>query len=160
RMSAVVPYPTLFRSSDSLARQRKAEAIILAGIEREKQMWRRGVGFSVYPTFPDVNPYYGRLTVRYLWGLTVLSNARDLSRALAAALREGIAMADDVAPAMKVARVPESVASIEDAWAAASAGGRSATRAKAYVEAAIDFTKPEAVPVWRADTVSDRALLA
>src|SRR5207245_2124429 len=142
------------------ARRGKAEAVILAGIGRERQMWRRGKGFSMYPGLGEVHDHYSPLVVRHLWSLDALAGAPGASPALREALAEGTAMADDVAKAFRLKRVPDRIVSIEDAYATVLSGdSRAADRARHYVETAIDFgTEPRARSAR--DAVSERALLA
>jgi hypothetical protein len=150
----------MFLSASDPAKKLTAESIVLSGIAREKKMWRKGKGFSIYPEQREVHSYYSPLVVRHLWTLSALSAVPGLSKALAAAVREGMEMADDVAKAFKVARAPDAIHSIEDAYAAASAGPKPALRAKQWVEAAIDFTGPEPRARAAIDKVRERVLLA
>ena len=122
------------------SRRANAEAVILAGIGRERRMWHRGKGFSMYPDMGDVHDHYSRLVVRHLWSLEALAGAPGIPPALREALAEG---------------------TIEDAYAVAQAGeARAADRARDYVETAIDFGGAEPRARSGRDAVSDRALLA
>jgi hypothetical protein len=85
-------------------------------------MWLRGRGFKLYPESPgDPDPHWGPKTARHLWSLTLL---RDLSgraapsRALAGALDQAMAMADDTSRAYRLDWPPQQLSSCEDAYAA------------------------------------------
>ncbi len=55
-------------------RRKKAEAVILAGIRREKQMWIKGKGFKAYPEGPNhPESYLGQKAASYLWNLSLLN---------------------------------------------------------------------------------------
>ena len=56
----------LWLTADGPARREKAESVILAGIARERRMWRKGKGFSMYPEQREVHAHYSPLVVRHL----------------------------------------------------------------------------------------------
>lgn len=116
-----------------------AEELIIAGVAREETMWRRGRGFAAYPDSPGIAEHYTPAVVRYLWQLSALEHVPGLSAAAARAVRSGLEMAEDVAKARRMSRVPARIESMEDAYAVALAGppGRRA-EARAYVEANLD----------------------
>jgi hypothetical protein len=120
KMLAASAMYTLADADD--ARREQAEAIIVAGIRREASMWLRGRGFKLYPESPgDPDRQWGPKTARHLWSLTLLRDRPGraaLSRALAGALDQGMAMADDTSRAYRVDWPPQQLSSCEDAYAA------------------------------------------
>ncbi len=160
-LSAVV----MFLSADEPALRQRAEEIILAGIARERQMIRRdrdgrGRGFAMYPEEPSVSEHYTPKVVQHLWSLDGLAELNGLSEQLVDAVREGIAMADDVAGACRMARVPERVQTMDDAWALAVRAPR--RRREALELVARTVCLDESGPRLRAPArrVDERATLA
>ncbi|MFO0588422.1 MAG: hypothetical protein U0441_12810 [Polyangiaceae bacterium] len=101
----------------------RAEAIILAGVERETRMWLRGRGFKMYPeSSPTPDTYWGPKASRYLYNLGMLSEMRP-SRALAGAINDGLYMARDTAAAYQMEWPPRRPSTCEDAYAAVRFGG-------------------------------------
>ena len=77
-LAAVVMWLT----SEGPGRRKKAESVIVAGIARERTMWKRGLGFAMYPESEGVNAHWGGLAARHLWSLTSLQGAPGVSGAL------------------------------------------------------------------------------
>src|SRR5262249_47393747 len=106
----------------------RAEAIVLAGVRRERTMWLQGRGFKMYPeSSNDPNAYWGALAARHLWNLALLSalgGDAAPGRALAGAIEEGLAMARDATKAYGLAWPPRVASTCEDAYAALRFGGR------------------------------------
>ena len=138
--------------------RRNAEQIILAGIEREKKMLRPGRGFAMYPDDEDANGHYGRAAVRYLWSLDQLDSVPDLSASLRRAATDGLALADIAGDAYGIKRVPETISSRADAYAAATSGN--APAAERYFDELLDFSGEEVTLRRRTDPVETRATLA
>lgn len=113
----------MYALADGAARRDKAEAIILAGVQRETKMWLRGRGFKMYPdSGPEPNTYYGPKAARYLHNLALLSELRP-SRSLSGAIEEGLAMARDAAAAYRLDWPPRRPSTCEEAYAALRFGG-------------------------------------
>lgn len=86
-------------------------------------MWLRGNGFKMYPeSSPHPDTYWGPKAARYLYNLAFLADLRP-SRALGAAIDEGLSMARDAAAAYRIEWPPRRPASCEDAYAAIRFGG-------------------------------------
>ncbi|MDD9943197.1 MAG: hypothetical protein OXU20_19310 [Myxococcales bacterium] len=120
-------------------RRRQAEEIILAGIEREERMWWTQKGFCMYPDAGHINHFYSQLAVKHLWSLRGLEELPSLSRSLRRALVRGLEMADDVAKAHGLRRVPKNIACAHDAWVAIQAGDEALQpEARAYLDALVD----------------------
>lgn len=101
-------------SSDDM---RKAESIILAGIEREKSMWEKGRGFRMYPDSNSISEHYSELAARYLLSsLGAFKGFPKITPALKKACHEGFEMAWDVVNAHKIAYPPKEPASCRDAY--------------------------------------------
>jgi hypothetical protein len=160
-ISAVFMYLTSTSDKD----RRAAEEIILAGVAREQRMLRTGQGFLMYPDSSFVSEHYSHLAVRYLWTLRQLDELPGVSARLRQAARQGVVLADTAARAHRMERVPRKISSIEDAHAAATGGGDVAA-ARAFIEAAVDFSAvagrgaPRARSRRPSHAVADRALLA
>ena len=155
-LSACVMYLT----AHGPARQKKAEGVILAGIARERRMWKKGKGFSMYPENGDVNTYYSPLVVRHLWALAAIGDVPGISAALKGAVKEGLAMADDVARPFAVERIPSKIKSVEDAYAVAIGPEKRRPQAKDWIATAVDLKAKEPVPRSPRDRVTDRAMLS
>lgn len=113
----------MYALADTPHRRDRAEAIIVAGVERETRMWLRGRGFKMYPeSSPHPDTYWGPKAARYLYNLALLADLRP-SRALGAAIDEGLSMARDAAAAYRIEWPPRRPASCEDAYAAIRFGG-------------------------------------
>src|SRR5262249_23923650 len=128
----------MYLIAEGPVRRKKAESVILAGIAREKRMYKKGRGFSMYPERDGVHEYYSPLVVRYLWALSTLGDVPGLSAALRTAVAEGLEMADDVARPFKVERIPSRIESIEDAYAVATGPERRRAQARDWVVSAVD----------------------
>src|SRR5256885_1201500 len=103
-----------------------------------------GQGFSVYPGHGQVAQYYSRLAARYLWNLRPLADLRDASAALRRAGTDGLAMADDAGRAHGMAPIPESVDTVEDAYAVAVSGGAARrSEVREYLEELLDVARGE-----------------
>ncbi len=113
----------MYLSTASPVTRSLAEEIILAGLAREHKMHLPGRGFSLYPGGKRVSEHYSPLAVRYLWTLDQLDEVPDLSGNLRSALEDSREMVADAAAAHGLAPCPDRIASIEDAYAAATAGG-------------------------------------
>jgi hypothetical protein len=156
-LSASVMYLT----AQGPVRRQKAESVILAGIAREKRMYKKGRGFSMYPERgDDVHDYYSPLVVRHLWGLSALGDVPGLSAALKEAIDDGLAMADDVARPFGVERVPSKIESIQDAYAVALRSEKRRAQARDWIASAVDLAGRDPTPRAPRDQVSDRALLS
>lgn len=155
-LSACVMYLTAHGPS----RQKKAEGVILAGIARERRMWKKGKGFSMYPENGDVNAYYSPLVVRHLWALAAIGDVPGISPALKGAVKEGLAMADDVARPFAVERIPSKIKSVEDAYAVAIGPEKRRPQAKDWIATAVDLKAKEPLPRSPRDRVTDRAMLS
>lgn len=136
----------MYLSAGSERARAEAADIICAGVARERTMWRRGRGFTPYPDVDEVSAYYSPAVVRYLWSLARLEGLRELPPGLQRALREGLELADDVAPALRLSRVPRHIGSLEDAYAVAHADPTRHAEARAYVEAQLPADEPGARP--------------
>lgn len=94
-----------FSNGDGSRRER-AEAIILAGVRRERSMWLPGRGFKMYPESADTpNDHYGRLAAGYLRNLDLLRED-DASPALLDAVEEGLQMSTDATRAYGISWPP------------------------------------------------------
>jgi hypothetical protein len=136
-------------AGDDRRRRERAEAIVLAGVRREKSMWLQGRGFKIYPeSSNDPDRYWGAKAARHLWNLALLADLRGDAtpgRALAVSIDEGLAMARDATKAYGLAWPPRDVATCEDAYAALRFGAgetdaRVAARAVDFVRSRRDAT--------------------
>lgn len=127
----------MYLTADGPVRRKAAHRIILAGVAREETMWQRGRGFAMYPGEHDISDYYSPLAARYLWALRSVRDAPALPHDLQRAVRTGLAMADDAAEAHGIRRVPESLRTLDEAWAHVS-DGRPAGPAVALVDRLVD----------------------
>jgi hypothetical protein len=110
-----------FADAGSIKRS-TAEAIIIAGVRREEQMWLRGQGFKMYPEMNNVpDNYYGPKAARYLWNLSLLRDISGsrLSDSLAVAIEKGLIMAEDATRAYKLDWPPKHITNCEEAFAVA-----------------------------------------
>ena len=112
-LSAVAMY--LFSSQP--ADMNHAEEIILSGIAREKTMWLRGRGLSMYPNCSTPDDYWGPMTVWHLWSLRRLEDVPGMSPALRRAMRDGLAIADDAGDAYGLKRLPKRITNPVEAYA-------------------------------------------
>ncbi len=149
----------MYLTSTEVSTKTQAEEIILAGIARERQMLRPRKGFSMYPGRRRVSEFYSRLAVRYLWSLDRLEQVASVSPSLRKAVAEGLAMADTAARAHGMERWPQRLQHMEDAYAAATAGG-DANAVRVFIDAHVDFSGPVAQLRRQQHAVADRALLA
>jgi hypothetical protein len=117
-------------SSDG-RRRRQAEAVILAGVQREARMWLPGRGFKMYPN-SDNQPhsYLGPLAARYLKQLTLLEQMEDSTRSplLREAITQALKMADDALQAYQVAWPPAAAETCEEAYSVLRFGSGAARR--------------------------------
>ncbi len=127
----------MYLSAASPVARSLAEEIILAGLAREHKMHLPGRGFSLYPGGKRVSEHYSPLAVRYLWTLDQLDEMPDLSGSLRSALEDSREMVADAAAAHGLARRPDRIASIEDAYAVVTAGG-DAEGALGFVRSSLD----------------------
>ncbi len=113
------------------AQKARAEAIILAGIAREKRMWLRGRGFKMYPESSNTpNNYYGKKAARYLHNLALI----DPTAALGEAIRQALNMVNDACEAYRIKWPPPAPMSCEQAYAGARFGDAAAgSEATAFV---------------------------
>ncbi len=136
-------------AGDDDDRASKAEAIVVAGIERERRNWLPGRGFTTYPdrgyTLPDT--YYGPKAAKYLWNLGLLKelNTRG-SAALSEAIELGLKMAEDTTAAYQISFPPSSARSCEEAYAVLRFGASSDAAAALSVARARAEVKDKVVP--------------
>ncbi|MCU0655650.1 MAG: hypothetical protein MUF64_10285 [Polyangiaceae bacterium] len=105
-------------SGQDTARRARAEAILLAGVRRERSMWLRGRGFKMYPDSGDEpNAYWGPKAAMHLWYLATLRDSSP-SKALLQGIDECLEMAADVTRASRLPWPPENPGSCEDAYRA------------------------------------------
>lgn len=131
-LSAVVMYLTC-----EPAMRPKAEAIVLAGIARERRMMRSYGGFRMYPDTDYFSAHYSSLAARYLLKLADLEGQPGLSAPLSRAIAEGLGMGRAVAAYHEIVRLPKHIGCAEDAWAAAADEGRWAEVGR-YLEGIVD----------------------
>ncbi len=149
----------MYLSASDPVTARKAEEIIIAGAARERSMFTRKRGFRMYPDSCYFSQHYSKLAVRYLWKLSGLSKVKGLSRALRAAVEDGLAMADLAARHHGLRRVPQAIESIEDAFEAARAGVQT-DAVRRFVKGAVDLSGPVPRPSQPKHAVHDRCVLA
>jgi hypothetical protein len=149
----------MYLTAKNEGQRNTAEQIILVGIAREQKMIRPGQGFAMYPNNSNVNDYYSKQAVRYLWKLNQLDKIPDISKNLRQAVRDGISLADQAARAHKMLRFPKQIQSIEDAYTLAAAG-KSSDAVGQFIENLIDFSGPVASLKKRQHAVADRHTLA
>ncbi len=104
--------------------RRKAEDIILAGIEREKMMFVSDRGFQSYPGRGDAGGWLSQAATRHLLAALGPLSRCNLSPGLSAACKEGLGMAKDAARAHKLAFPPATVHTCKDAYEAVVHGGK------------------------------------
>jgi len=112
----------------------------------------------MYPDDRDANDYWGPPAVRYLWSLDQLEAVPELSPSLRRAATEGLALADTAAEAYGIKRVPKTIVSLADAYAAATAGN--APAAEKYFAKILNFTGKDVTLHRHTDPVETRATLA
>lgn len=156
----VLASAVMWLTAEGPAARSTAESAILAGLARERTMWKQGRGFSMYPQMSDVNRHYSPLVVRHLWRLAPLAGAPEASRALGDAVRDALAMANDVAKPFKLQRVPARIACMEDAFTVAREAASRRSEARTCVLKAIDLAGAEPTLRERGDRVGERAELA
>ncbi|MBN1997246.1 hypothetical protein JW935_06830 [candidate division KSB1 bacterium] len=94
----------------------KAESMIVAGIQREAKMFRRGNGFLMYPDSSHMSEHYSRLATEYLlYGLKSLSGVAS-SQALQNACSYGLQMAQNAAQFHGIQFPPKKVSSCREAY--------------------------------------------
>jgi hypothetical protein len=104
-------------SDNDPKRQAKAEAIIIAGVRRERSMWLKGRGFKMYPESSDTpHDYYGPKAARYLFHLDTLKSMTK-SPTLLNAINEALIMAQDAANAYRIQWPPSQGKGCEEAYA-------------------------------------------
>ncbi|MFS8071827.1 MAG: hypothetical protein ACMG6S_36110, partial [Byssovorax sp.] len=120
----------MYALADDAERRGRAEAILIAGARREETMWLRGRGFKMYPessSQPDT--CWGPLAARHLRSLGLLRDLRGPAapgHALARAIDEALAMADDASRAYGLAWPPTTPRTCEEAYATICSGPESA----------------------------------
>ncbi|KHD06326.1 hypothetical protein PN36_10295 [Candidatus Thiomargarita nelsonii] len=150
----------MYLTAKNEGQRNSAEEIILAGIAREQKMIRPKQGFAMYPNDIEINEYYSELTVRYLWKLEELDAIPDLSNNLRQAMREGVSMADNVAQAHDMQRVPSEVQNIEDIYTLAVLWEDNHAVGRELIENLIDFSGSEPCLKVPQHAVVDRQSLA
>lgn len=124
-------------AGDDPPRREAAEAILLAGVRRETQMWLPGKGFKLYPeSRAEPHAYYGPKAARYLHYLELLRDVcGGVTPELRAALDEARKMARDAAAAYRLDWPPAHPMTCEEAYATVRFGTDPAARARALVRA-------------------------
>lgn len=120
----------------------RALEIILVGISREKTMLRPGRGFAMYPDDDYISDHYSPLAVRYLWSLERLAGLADLPDTLRDAAYEGLELADVAGKAHGMSRVPASIDTMAEAYAAVT-GGHAGGQVEAFIGEDLDFLGDE-----------------
>lgn len=151
--------------------RKKAEAVITAGIRREKSMWLTGKGFKVYPDAPNnADSYLGVKAATYLWNLSLLEdslksgfaggnnsgrNAKsEVSTDLRDAIREGLEMVADVTKAYKMQWPPQSFTGCSEAYAALKFSNNGiAEKALSFVQKTVKEFPTEKKPIQRPSNV-------
>jgi hypothetical protein len=130
--SKILSACAMFAFSDSdPKRQARAEAIIIAGVRRERLMWLKGRGFKMYPESDNTpNTYYGPMTARYLFHLDTLKTMTK-SPPLLSAIQEAIEMATDAARAYQLPWPPNQGKGCEEAYAVLRFGTDQAAKERA-----------------------------
>jgi hypothetical protein len=107
----------LFAGDDGVRRAR-AEAILLAGVRRERSMWLRGRGFKMYPESANTpSDYWSPKAAMHLWFLAAVRDAAVApSRALLQGLEECLEMAADATRAHRIPWPPTGSSSAEEAY--------------------------------------------
>jgi hypothetical protein len=149
----------MYVSAQTRGGRAEAEQIILAEVTRIQKMLIPDRGFAMYPGEISVHEYYSPLTVRYLRTLSKLSAVSSLSAGLRQAVAEGLSLADRAASAHGMKRIPDQIASPEDAYAAVSAGKDKRDILK-FIEEFIVFSDTSASPAQKQHAAADRASLA
>ena len=104
----------MFVLADERNDRERAEAIIIAGIKRQKRMWLTGRGFRMYPhSSPQPNEYWGTKAARYMQNIALAEPSLALRGPFEAA-RE---MARDSCEAYRIPWPPTQASSCEDAFA-------------------------------------------
>jgi len=149
----------IYLSAQTQGGRAEAEQIILAEVARVQKMLIPDRGFVLYPGENSVHEYYSPLTVRYLRTLSRLSAVSSLSSGLRQAVAEGLSLAERAATAHGMKRIPDRIASPEDAYAAVSAGKDKGDILK-FIEEFIVFSDTSASPAQKQHAAADRAGLA
>lgn len=97
--------------------QEKSEAMIIAGLKRQKSMWLPGRGFKTYPEYPNQpdTGYCGPTAARHLASLSLLEQNRlrgDLSKWL----NEGKKICEDTLIAYRISFAPERFTSMQEVY--------------------------------------------
>ena len=148
----------MYLSADNAGDKDQAESIIIAGIEREKKMFRRGAGFLMYPDYGHRSDYYSEKAARYLWKLHQFDEMASLSAPLKKAVAAGLEMAGDAGRFHGVERLPTRIANPEDAYIFATLSR--GDEAVAFVEGLVDLGGPEPRLKHPQDRVSNRVALS
>jgi hypothetical protein len=149
----------MYLAADGPQRRQQAQDIIVAGVARERTMLRPNQGFAMYPDRDMISDHYSRLAVRYLWNLDQLDQIAEVSPVLREAAREGVSLADVAAGAHGMARVPERISSMEDAYAAVRADAHLG-EVRTYIDRAVEIDGRGARVRDAVHAVADRAQLA
>lgn len=150
----------IYLAADRPAQRQKAEQVIVAGIAREKRMFRRGKGFVMYPDGDYFSQHYSELAVRYLWRLRQLDQVPGLSRNLRDVARQGLELADDAARAHGISPAPRKINTPAEAYDAATAKGGDREAAHLFVERLIDFGGKQPRCRESRGAVGDRSTMA
>jgi len=149
----------MYLTAKSDAQRNTAEHIILAGIAREQRMIWEGRGFRMYPSSAHVNDYYSRLAVLYLWKLMEFNKIPSISNRLRMAVEQGLSLANKVATAHRMTRIPKQIQTIEDAYVFVSAK-KDRRAVLQFIEKYIDFSRKEATLKNAQQAVANRKFLA
>lgn len=106
----------LFFIADGEGERDKAEAIIIAGIEREKKMYLPGRGFKPYPTSPNNVANWTGTAWKNLAKLEALRGIAPERVQLAKAVEEGLKMVHEIAQAQRISLIPTRLDSLESAY--------------------------------------------
>ena len=120
----------MYALAEDPERRGRAEAILIAGVRREETMWLRGRGFKMYPeSSSQPDSYWGPLAARHLWSVGLLRDLRGPAapgHALAKAIGEALAMANDASRAYALSWPPTTPRTCEEAYATICFGPESA----------------------------------
>ncbi|MEY3012424.1 MAG: hypothetical protein RIT45_1159 [Pseudomonadota bacterium] len=151
---------TLYLSARAAGFKKKAERIIRAGVEREREMFLPDRGFALYPGQEDVSLHWSEQTVQHLWGLHALAQVPGLPFRLRHAVHEALAMADDAGRVHGIERVPTVIASAEEAYVVASAQPARVREAANFVLELVDLTGVDVTVNEPGGAVLDRCVLS
>jgi len=135
----------MFVLADERNERERAEAIIIAGIKRQKRMWLSGRGFRMYPhSGPQPNQYWGTKAARYMQNIALAEPSLALRGPFALAAE----MANDSCNAYRIAWPPTKASTCEDAFAVVRFGSDSgaAQRALSVVEQRLAAARSNGLP--------------